>query len=164
MKKSIIMMLIALASFTTSKAQTIIQMFSGTRTFDTLANTGTVTFATKANALNASKTGRYRVAVSITNLSGTSSGRMILQGSLNGTDYVNVFAVPGTNGVLCDTLTFTSGSPARHVWNVFPGSVKSVTDSTYWYTNAGYFPFLRVVITGTASQSTRINYVQVANY
>ena len=149
----------------TANAQSLIP-FVGSNTsaaFDTLTNANTVYFTSATNALNANRTGGYAVCFKATNVSGTSTFKVILQGSQDGTNWTNVHQVAGTNGINCDTLQVTSASPATWVFRIRPGSIHSVTDSTWVATNAGKFKRLRLAFVGTGTQSTRITNVYALN-
>ncbi len=124
-------------------------------TTDTITNAGT-TYLTSP-ILSAYKSGKFGVALKTTNVSGTSTYKAIIQGSLDGTNWVNVHGIAGTNGINCDTLQVTAAAPAYWVFNVAPGSVKSVTDSTFLYTGATRYLYLRIACVGTGSQSTIIS-------
>ena len=168
MKKFLFFLLLT-ASFVAcqrkAEAQSLIPL-TGSNTsanFDTLTNAGTVYFTTATNALSANRTSGYAVQFKLTNLSGTSTFKVILQGSLDGTNWTNIHQVAGTDGINCDTLQVTSGSPATWIFRVQPGSTHSVTSSTFWHTNAGKVRRLRLAFVGTGTQSTRLSSVYLIN-
>ena len=149
-------MLITLMAFSVSvSAQSkAITMNGSHTTFDTVTNAGT-TYLTSPS-LAAYTTGNFAVSLLSANVSGTSTYKAILQGSQDGTNWVNVHGIAGTNGINCDTLQVTSAAPAYFTFNIRPGSVKSVTDSTFLYTGATRYLYLRVACVGTGTQVTTV--------
>ena len=103
------------------------------------------------------KSGNFTVTLKTTNVSGTSTYKAIIQGSLNGTDWTNIHQVAGTNGINCDTLQVTSASPAFWGFSIHNGEVKSVTDSTFLYTNSTRYLYYRIMCVGTGTQVTIIS-------
>lgn len=162
--KRLFLALIMALSFSVN-AQTLSPAYGSNTSalFDTLSDASTVYFTTVARALNANKTGAYSVTFKATNISGTSTFKVILQGTLDGTNWTNIHQVAGTDGIHCDTLQVTSLSPANWIFRIMPGSAHSVTSSTYLYTNAGKFARIRLKIVGTGTQKTRITDVYVVN-
>lgn len=157
MKKILFFLAVAMATITT-QAQSIIP-FYGSNTaaqYDTLTNANTVYFTCAANALSANRSSNYAIQFKATNLSGTSTFKVILQGTIDGTNWTNVHQIAGTDGIHCDTLQVTSLSPATWIFRINPLVNKTPTSSTYLSTNAGKFRRLRVAFVGTGTQSTRI--------
>ncbi len=167
MKKLLFVLLtiLAVSCNKTANSQTLITMFGSTSgtNVDTLNDAGTIYFTTATNALNANKTSDYRIQFKATNVSGTSTFRVILQGSLDGTNWTNIHQVEGTNGINCDTLQVTALVPAFWVFNVRKRAIKSLTSSTYLHTNAGRFNRLRIAVVGTGTQKTTISSVFAIN-
>ena len=157
MKKYIFFLLLT-ASFVAcqrkAEAQSLIPLKTNSGAlFDTLSNAGTSAFRTAANALSANATGSYAIQFKSTNISGTSTFKVIVQGSLDGTNYVNVNQVAGTTGVRTDTLQVTAGSPVYWIFRVTPNASN----------NAGKFRYLRLYFVGTGTQKTRITDVYAIN-
>lgn len=148
MRKSIlsIMAVLCFTAFNEKATAQVIILNGSHTTTDTVTNTGTTDLTTAAGVLTKMTNGKYRVAFKITNVSGTSSLRAIVQGSLDGSNWVNFFGNAGTTGVQCDTLTITSAAPAYHIW-----ALNQTHDSK---SNWGRVLFLRVRCIGTATQST----------
>lgn len=147
-------MLLALGSLIT-QAQSL--SFTGSdASTDTITNAGTVYLTTAAGAL-IGKPSTIRIQCPWTNISGTSTFKVVLQGTIDGTNWTNVHQVPGTNGVNCDTLQVTALSPANWVFTIRPGSTHSeVFGSLQYATNAGKFTALRLACIGTGTQSTKV--------
>lgn len=141
-----IMAVLCFTAFGQKATAQVITLNGSHATTDTVTNTGTTDLTTAAGVLTKMTNGKYRVAFKITNVSGTSSLRAIVQGSLDGQNWVNYFGNAGTNGVQCDTLTITSAAPAYHIW-----ALNQTNDSK---SNWGRVLFLRVRCIGTATQST----------
>lgn len=155
MKKLIFILSMALFTIAcnTKKAEAQISLISsidGTKT-DTLSDAGTLYFTTPISSLLSEKTGSYRVQYSSTNVSGTSTFKAILQGSVDGVNYTNMHQVAGTTGVNCDTLQVTSNAPSTWIYNSF------ATGST----NAGRVKTVRIKFVGTGTQKTYIYNVQL---
>ena len=136
---------------------------------DTLANAETIYWTTPVNALNSATSGKYRVQFNCTNLTGTSTFKVIAQGTIDGTNWFNMYGTPGTNGINCDTLQVTTGSPATWVFNMIPGIPHNVAASTAYgvftagqpiYGALGRVVRLRLKVVGTGTQSTKINNVK----
>jgi hypothetical protein len=130
------------------KANSQVRLMGSHTTFDTVTNAGTTYLTTQANAINVGKAGKYRVSLKTTNISGTSTFKAILQGSLDGTNWVNYFGTAGTNGIQCDTLQVTAAAPAYFIWSLNP----TPTVLSNW----GRVLYLRVACVGTGTQSTRV--------
>lgn len=149
---ALLMLSSTLATFGQGKA---ITLNGSDATTDTITNAGT-TYLT-SGILSGYTSGKVAVSLKTANVSGTSTFKAILQGSIDGTNYVDVHQVAGTNGILCDTLQVTAAAPAYWIWQVYAGSVHSVTDSTYLFTNAGRYLYYRLKCVGTGTQSTIIS-------
>lgn len=145
MKKIIILMAFTLVAFTQANAQ-VWTLNGSDATSDTIANAGTVYLT--SGSLVANKSGNYSVALLTANISGTSTFKAILQGSLDGTNWSNYFGTAGTTGVECDTLQVTSAAPAYFVWN---------TKKPYAASIAGRRLYIRIACVGTGTQSTRVS-------
>lgn len=100
--------------------------------------------------------GHFTVSLKVTNVSGTSTFKAILQGSNDGTNWNNVYGVVGTTGGTCDTLQVTSAAPAYASWAVFPGAVYG-SNSSYTYTAATRYLYYRINCVGTGTQSTIVS-------
>ena len=163
--KKILFLSIIMALVATTQAQTLIPLLGSNTSarYDTLTNAGTVYFTTPTNALNANKTGTYSIQWKARNVSGTSTFKVVVLGTINGSDYVPVHGVAGTDGIHCDTLQVTALSPASSIFRIQSGSRHSVTTSTYTFTNAGKFRGLRLLFIGTGTQVTPIDYVYAIN-
>lgn len=128
----------------------LISSIDGTRT-DTLSDAGTLYFTTPISSLLSEKTGSYRVQYASTNVSGTSTFKVILQGSIDGTNFTNMHQVSGTTGVNCDTLQVTSLAPANWIFRSYGNGT----------TNAGRVKVVRLAFIGTGTQKTYIYNVQL---
>jgi len=53
---------------------------------DTLVNAETIYWTTPINALNSTTSGKYRITMNIANVSGTSTFKVIVQGTIDGTN------------------------------------------------------------------------------
>lgn len=116
---------------------------------DTLANAGTEYLTTQTNALNTiGKAGKYDISFVITNVSGTTAGTAILQSSLDGSNWSHHFKNVGTDGIVCDSLSFSGAT--NHIWTV-PASVATQT------TNTGRRLYFRIKVVGTGTQSSIIS-------
>lgn len=152
MKKYILAALVVLGTTISTQAQNkVINMTGSDATTDTITNAGT-TYLT--SPILTAYRGGFTITLKTTNVSGTSTFKAILQGSNNGSEWTNVYQVPGTDGVNCDTLQVTSAAPAYWGWRVVSGSVKSATSSTFWHTNATRYAYYRIACVGTGTQST----------
>jgi hypothetical protein len=149
MKKFLFFILIASCLMACQeKTQAQAKLYGSNTFFDTVTNAGTTYLTTQAGAINVGKSGKYRVALKTTNISGTSTYKAILQGSLDGTNWVNYYGTAGTNGIQCDTLQVTSAAPAYFIWSLNP----TPTVLSNW----GRVLYLRVACVGTGTQSTRV--------
>jgi hypothetical protein len=148
--KKLFFFIITVLCFTAcnQKANAQTKLYGSHTLFDTVTNAGTTYLTTQKGVINAGKSGRYRVALKTTNISGTSTFKAILQGSFNGTDWVNFYGTAGTTGIQCDTLQVTSAAPAYFIWSLNP----TPTVLSNW----GRVLYLRVACVGTGTQSTRV--------
>jgi hypothetical protein len=155
--KKFIFAIMALLCFTAcnQKANAQLPYLYGSDTFfDTVTNAGTTYLTSQLSAIKSNQSGRYRVSLKTTNISGTSTFKAILQGSLNGSDWVNFYGTAGQTGIQCDTLQVTSASPAYFIWSLNP----TPTVLSNW----GRVMYLRIACVGTGTQSTRVE-AQVLN-
>lgn len=149
MKKLFFLMMLTFTTAIASQAQiTFISSIDATAT-DTLVNAGTLTFTSPINALN-NRGSDYTIQFTNINVSGTSTFRAILQGTIDGTNWANLHGVAGTNGIECDTLQVTAGVPASFLFKAHPNET----------TNAGKVKRLRIRFVGSGTQVTRIGQVQ----
>lgn len=149
MKKILFIVMLALSTAITTQAQiSFVSSIDGTAT-DTLSDAGTLYFTSPVNAL-ANQSSNYTIQFTNANVSGTSTFKAILQGTIDGTNYFNLHGVAGTNGIQCDTLQVTSASPATFMYNAH------LNDAT----NAGKVKRLRLKIVGTGTQKTKVGPVQ----
>lgn len=106
MKKLIMVLLIAVTAFiaSESKAQSSVLV----NTTDTLTNTDTVYIS-----LPTATGGYYAVGIQavVSRVSGTAAGTAIIQGSLDGINYVDIST---------DTLTFTNVATNTKIWAITP--------------------------------------------
>ena len=130
------------------KTQAQAKLYGSNTYFDTVTNAGTTYLTTQLSAIKSNTTGKYRVALKVANISGTSTFKAILQGSLDGTNWVNYYGTAGTNGIQCDTLQVTSAAPAYFIW--------SLTPTPTVLSNWGRVLYLRIACVGTGTQSTRV--------
>lgn len=138
MKKFIFFMLLTTALFACQRkasAQSLIKLYSGSAIFDTLTNTGTVSFKTLANAISANRTGGYAVQFKATAVSGTQTYKAIYKGSLD-----------GTNWFPFDTVQVTAGVPSFWVARI----------SEKWR-------FIGIDFKGDSSQKTRFDSLYLIN-
>jgi hypothetical protein len=155
MRKFILAALLMLTMSISTTAQTKAITLNGSHsTTDTITDAGTTNLT---SPLIGNQSGKVAISLKTTNVSGTSTFKAVLQGSINGTDWNNIHGVAGTNGINCDTLQVTSAAPAVWIFNVAPGAVKSVTDSTVLYTKASRYFYYRVSCIGTGTHSTIVS-------
>jgi hypothetical protein len=151
MKKVLFLVMLTLTTAMASMAQiSFVSSIDGTQT-DTLVNAGTLSFTSPINAL--SKLGSsYTIQFKGANVSGTSTYKVVLRGTIDGTNYVPLHGVgvAGTNGIQCDTLQVTSGSPASFIFNAHQNES----------TNAGKVKRLQLFFIGTGTQVSPIGPVQ----
>lgn len=170
MKKLILIVMLALTTALTGTAQIVMVSDNyNAAGQDTLTNAETIYFTTPVNSLNAATSGKYRITLNIANISGTSTFKVITQGTIDGTNWFNMYGVPGTNGVNCDTLQVTAAAPATWCFNIIPGVPHTVAASTAYgaftigqplYGANGRVARIRLKVVGTGTQSTKINYVR----
>lgn len=122
---------------------------------DTITNAGTVYLTSPI--LDKYTTGKFAISFKSTNVSGTSTFKAILQGSNDGTNWSGIHSVAGTDGINCDTLQVTAAAPSYHTFSIMPGSVHSASSSTFLYTGATRFLYIRVACIGTGTQSTIVS-------
>ena len=150
MKKGLLIVMLALTTALSSMAQiTLISSVDGTVT-DTLSDASTMYFTTPINALANSESSVYRIQFTNANISGTSTFKAIYQGTIDGTNWVNMHSVAGTTGIACDTLQVTAASPASFIFASMPSTT----------TNAGKAKRIRIKFVGTGTQKTYISGVQ----
>ena len=143
-------MMLTFITATTFGQISLISSIDGTRT-DTLSNAETLYFTSPISSLLSEKTGSYRVQYASTNVSGTSTFKVILQGSIDGVNFTNMHQVAGTTGVNCDTLQVTSLAPANWIFRSYGNGT----------TNAGRVKVVRLAFVGTGTQKTYIYNVQL---
>lgn len=159
MKNLIFVLCMSLLSLTGS-AQMVTLMGSHT-TFDTLDDAGTVYLTTPTGALNNMTAGKYAIQMSIANVSGTTGGTCILEGTIDGTNWVVMHkSTRGVDGVHCDSLTISGAT--SHIFNVVPGISKfyAGTGQTN-ITNAGRRLRIRLKFVGTGTQRSIIRAVLI---
>lgn len=148
---------------TKSKAQVLMYKTTGnlsaitTQKTDTLTNAGT-TYAINKTTLESSVSPNLTFQFTATNISGTSTFKVVLQGSNNGSDWYPLTNVPGTDGRNCDTLQCTSVTTAKQfIMTVRPGGGKTIpTYSTTisYYNTSNRYAYVRAVYLGAGTQST----------
>jgi len=131
-----------------------------TQAFDTLTNTTVKYMVTRASAFNSLDKGNYTISFWAKSLTGTPAAvSAVWEGSFNGYTWFKMTGAYGTDGLNCDTLTFTPSTTATQYKMVSrPGSPKLVTSyaSTPVY-NQGmrvFYQRLRLIPSGT--QTLRI--------
>ena len=100
-------------------------------TNDTITDTGTATLATGGFSVGSNLT----IVVTATQLTGTSAGSAVFQGSLDGVTYATI------STAAVDSMTITNG--ATFTWNT-----KKVDSDGYKY--------YRALFTGTGTSSTKV--------
>ena len=151
MKKLFFLVMLTFSTAIASQAQiTFISSIDGTA-IDTLINAGTLSFTSPINALT-NKSSNYTIQFKGANVSGTSTYKVVLRGTIDGTNYVPLHGVgvAGTNGIQCDTLQVTSGTPASFIFNAHPNES----------TNAGKVKRLQLLFIGTGTQVSPIGKVE----
>ena len=115
---------VTVSSVNVAQAQVSDMVSSDNFTTDTVTNTGTAYLSLKL-------TGYYTVSiqVNVTKISGTLGGTIVLQGSLDGTNYVTI---PSSS-----SLTVTNVASQGYLWT---------------YSNSPYL-YYRVLATGTGTMS-----------
>lgn len=155
-----------------SNAQTKrgITLYSSTygNAIDTVAgNVTPIYFVTAEGNTATSKTGKYVITFLKTEISGTSSINVVLQGSYDGTNWFRLTGASGTDGQNCDTLAIPDGTGATaYKMMTWPGGTKYLSSATYtqtiWTSGACFVPYLRVAFNGVgATQSTQIKNVKL---
>lgn len=140
-----------------AKAQTgsVILYSSDNNATDTLTNAGTI-YLTSGNLAKYSSNGEFTVDLVTTNISGTSTFKVLLQTSMDGTNWSNHYGVAGTDGINCDTLQVTSGAPAYFKFNLSKGVIRYSSTGVALNTNTPYIRYARLMVVGTGTQSTRM--------
>lgn len=153
-----IMLIAALLATTLSASAQIVSLKSSDNNdTDTLTNASTIYMTTPVGALNNAKSGKYDVQVAISNVSGTTAGTVIVEGSINGIDWEPIHKTTrGVDGVHCDSLTFAAA--VSHTYNIYPGSTKYYAGTaTTNVSNAGRKLRIRLKIVGTGTQSSIVS-------
>ena len=150
MKKLFFLMMLTFITAMSYGQISLISSIDGTRS-DTLSNAETLYFTSPISSLLSEKTGSYRVQYASTNVSGTSTFKVILQGSIDGVNFTNMHQVAGTTGVNCDTLQVTALAPANWIFRSYGNGT----------TNAGRVKVVRLAFVGTGTQKTYIYNVQL---
>jgi hypothetical protein len=106
-----------------TQAQVILKSDSYGFVTDTIGSGETISFTTPANTINAGVEGKYRLHFDMTNISGTSTFKVVVHsrayagtGAAYGLHYKNA----GTTGIQCDTLQVTAGVPASWDFDLRP--------------------------------------------
>jgi len=111
---------------------------------DTITNTDTAIFVTPVNAINDIVGGAFTLQCVKTEISGTSNINFVVEGTLDGTNWVRVHGTPGADGINCDTLLLADAAgTVTGKFNVRPGSMKVAYSVTH-YTGASRFIRIRV--------------------
>jgi len=163
MKRIFLLMvaIVGLISCQPTNANAQITLSAATTGLDSVLNAGTTYFKTAAGALNKDSRGNYRFVFTAANVSGTSTFKVLVQGSMDGTTWFALTKVPGTDGNNCDTLQCTSvTTAAQFTMTSIPGSAKYTYALTQWNTG-GRVLYLRLAFVGTGTQVTRISNVKV---
>jgi hypothetical protein len=170
MKRLIFMLMLTAITAIGANAQiTMVTSNGNTAGQDTLDNAETLYWTTPVNTITPSTGGKYRISINIANISGTSTFKVITQGTIDGTNWFNMYNIPGTNGVNCDTLQVTAAAPAVWVFNVVPGAVHNVAAATAYGVFTAGQPLtgtqgrvvrIRLKVVGAGTQSTKINNVK----
>lgn len=147
MKKIAILMLAGLTALifacnpVVTKAQTGIQLYRTssvngtidssvfTQNFDTLINTTVKYMVSKAKQFDGIEKANYTLSFYAKSLTGTPAVvKMVWEGSFNGYDWFKMTNAYGTDGLNCDTLSFTPSTTAtQYKFTSIPGSPKLVT-------------------------------------
>lgn len=138
-----------------AKAQTgsVILYSSDNNATDTLSNASTI-YLTSGSIAKFTNNAEVTIDLKVTNISGTSTFKAILQSSMDGTNWSNHFAVAGTDGIHCDTLQVTSASPAYFKFDVAKNVVRYSSTGVSTNTNTPYARYFRIACVGTGTQST----------
>jgi hypothetical protein len=161
MKKLILALVLFVGLISCQRVSAQVTMSAATTGLDSVLNAGTTYFRTTSGQLNKYTTGNYRFYFTAANVSGTSTFKVLLQGSMDGTKWFALTKVPGTDGNNCDTLQCTSVTTAdQFTMTSLPGSAKYTYALTQWNTG-GRVLFVRLAFVGTGTQVTRISSVKV---
>lgn len=162
MKKVFLVLALFVGLLSCQPVNAQVNMSAATTGLDSILNAGTTYFKTTQKIhLGKYSTGNYRFGFTAANVSGTSTFKVLLQGSLNGTDWFALTKVPGTDGNNCDTLQCTSvTTAATFTMTSLPGSAKYTYALTQWNTGGRVF-YVRLAFVGTGTQVTRISNVYV---
>lgn len=99
---------------------------SYSKSIDTVFVAGATEYLTTPSGdLNSRTTGIVDIELKHVSDSGTVSVTAVLQSSIDGATWSGHFKTIGTNGINCDTLTYTGTK--HHIWHVEPGAVKYVS-------------------------------------
>ena len=162
MKKLGIILLMA-ALFSCNDTQAQMTMTASTASLDSILNAGT-TCSFKTASLNSLVSGNYRVVFTAANVSGTSTFKAVLEGSMDGTTWFKLVGNSGTDGRNTDTLQCTGvTTAAQFTMSSIPGGGKYVY-STQFYNDGGRVLFVRVRFIGTGTQVTRISFVKLYSF
>lgn len=130
-----------------------------TQVTDTITNAAT-TYAVNKTTLLSSVVPNYALTFTATNISGTSTFKVVILGSMNGIDWYPATGVPGTDGRNCDTLQCTSVTTAKQfVITMRAGAAKSIPAyhaTLPFFNTANRWKYLRSAWIGTGTQSTKI--------
>lgn len=156
MKKLIPMLLCAIMFAGTASAQLITMKGANNLAVDTITVAGGTKYMTSASGVlnTIGKAGRYDIQATVTNDSGAATGFMVLQSTLNGTNWTNHYMRAGTDGIVCDSVG-VSGTKT-HIWHVEPDAVyRETTNATS--TNSGRRLQFRVLFYLAATGRNRIS-------
>lgn len=132
------------------EAQVLLKSDGNSAYIDTITNAGTESFTTPANSINVGVEGKYRLHFDMTNISGTSTFKVVVHSRAHTTgSYGLHYKNAGTTGIQCDTLQVTAGSPASWDFDLRP--IEG--------TNAGRALSFKVYFIGAGTQSTQIKNV-----
>lgn len=156
MKKYIFILLLTIGAMACNdtSAQSLIPLKTASGVlFDTISNTGSVTFVSAANALSANRTGSYALQFKATRVSGTQTYKAVIQGSLDGSNWTNINQVAGTTGIRTDSLQVTADTPSYWIFRISANASN----------NAGKLRYIRIFFKGDSTQKTRISDVYLIN-
>ncbi len=99
-----------------------------TKAFDTLTNTTVAYMVTRPSAFNSIDRAAYTLSFYARSLTGTPAAvKAVWEGSFNGYDWFKMTGVFGTDGLNCDTLSFTPSTTATQYKMVSrPGAAKYI--------------------------------------
>ncbi len=137
MKKLLILTIAFMLSGVAANAQTYTMKSVYGNSTDSVTNAGNNYLKTTA----VSGEGAITVQLVVTKLSGTAAGTAVIQGSLDGTNWVNInYATGGQTGAMNDTFALTD-----------------VTSQTYaWFLPASPYIYYRVYVVGSGTQLIRL--------